>query len=80
MRMKTAITPNHSDCCCMASKITPATPTKPISGRDGQAARTAQYEPQERLQYLAAIQGINRQHVKDEEHEIDTPDGEQQTV
>lgn len=40
-------------------------------GRDLQAARAAEFEPEEGAEELPAVERVNRQHVEDEQHDID---------
>ena len=70
-RMNTHRMPNHTLCPKKASTIKPATPMNPITVVDHQAARAPQHEPEERLQDLAAIQRIDRQHVEEQQHQVD---------
>ena len=50
-----------------------APPTNPMHARDLQAADFAQRKPKQRAQDLAAIERINRQHIEDQQAEIDPP-------
>ena len=77
LRRKNAMMPSQNglhECEQERQAARTTAPIKPNHAGDLQTANFPQREPEQRLKNLASVERINRQHIENEQDQIDAPD------